>query len=111
MSGRQLAGRLGVSQQRVSALERAEVEGSVTIASLRQAADALGCDLAYVLVPRVPLERQALDRARDLARREAESLDATMALENQHVESSRVAEWVDQRAEELLDSPSLWDRL
>jgi len=52
VSGPQLAFRLGVSKQRISALEKAEIEGGASLNSIRQAADALDCDLVYALVPR-----------------------------------------------------------
>ena len=54
MTTGQYAKRLGVSQPRVAALERAEADGVVTLKSLRQAAEALDCDFVYALVPRKP---------------------------------------------------------
>jgi len=52
INGPQLARRLGVSKQRISVLEKAEIEGGASLNSIRQAADALNCDLVYALVPR-----------------------------------------------------------
>src|SRR5258708_6275127 len=52
MTTAQLARRLGVTKQRVGVLERAEAEGKLTLASLKRAAQALGCDLVYAIVPR-----------------------------------------------------------
>jgi predicted DNA-binding mobile mystery protein A len=83
MQTRQLAARLGVSPQAVSAIERSEREGSITLASLRKAADALGCDVVLAVVPRVPLvtmySHQVVTKAGVLS---ASVLD-TMALEAQ----------------------------
>ncbi|CAN5459406.1 mobile mystery protein A [soil metagenome] len=110
MSGRQLGDRLGVSQQRVSAMERAEIDGSLTLASLRGAADALGCDVAYVLVPRRRLGETVKARATELAESEARALADTMALEDQSVEDRRMQQWIDGRADELSRSRRLWDR-
>src|SRR5659263_218073 len=56
MSGVQFANRLGVSAPRVAILEKAEITGGVTIRSMRQAADALGCMFVYALVPRTSLK-------------------------------------------------------
>ena len=43
MTSSQLANRMKVSQSRISELERAEVEGRLTLDSLERAAAALGC--------------------------------------------------------------------
>src|SRR5580658_7650966 len=69
MSSAELATRLGVSQQAVADLERSEAQDTIKLETLRRAADALDCDLAYVLVPRIPLE----DEVRAQARRKAQA--------------------------------------
>jgi predicted DNA-binding mobile mystery protein A len=67
MAQTQLAHRLGVKRQSLDQLERNEVTGAATLATLQRAAEALGCDLQYVLIPRQPLDRmiehQSLRRA------------------------------------------------
>lgn len=68
MTAAQLAKRLGVSQQRALVIEQAETSGSITLASLARAADALDCELIYAVVPRTSLERLVEDRAARLAR-------------------------------------------
>jgi len=52
MPAAQLAARLNLSRNRVSVLERREVEGEITINQLRDLADKLGCELTYALVPK-----------------------------------------------------------
>jgi transcriptional regulator with XRE-family HTH domain len=47
-----LAKRLGNSPPAVRSFEQAEAEDRITLASLRRAAAAMGCDVIYVLVPR-----------------------------------------------------------
>ena len=64
MSVTDFARRLGVSRQRVSQIEAAEVEGSATLVTLRRAAEALGCTLVYALVPNESLEQIVRRRAR-----------------------------------------------
>src|SRR5450755_849942 len=56
MSTTELAARMGISQSRIPELERGEVAGSVKLDTLGRAANALDCDLVYVLVPRTTLE-------------------------------------------------------
>ena len=83
MAATQLAGRLGVAPSTVIRLERSEAEDTISLASLRRAAEALDCELHYALVPRRPLA-EALDaRAAELARRQMAAVSHTMALEAQ----------------------------
>jgi predicted DNA-binding mobile mystery protein A len=79
----QLAKRLGVAQTRVSRMERGEVENTLTLKSLRQAAEALNCTLVYALVPNEPLEQMVRQRACVIADRKLARTHHTMKLENQ----------------------------
>lgn len=83
MSTGQLAQRLSVRQPRALQLEKGEVQETITLASLRKAADALGCDLIYALVPRQRLEDTVRGRADTVARQELQRVSHSMALENQ----------------------------
>ncbi|OYW55469.1 MAG: hypothetical protein B7Z29_07925 [Hyphomicrobium sp. 12-62-95] len=83
MSQQVLANRLKVAKQRVSRLEAREITGETTLAQMREAADALGCDFVYVFVPRVPLQEFVTRRAEGLARRELAAVERTMQLEDQ----------------------------
>src|SRR5216684_5875804 len=64
MTAAQLAARMKVSQPRIADLEKAEVDGRLTLNSLERAAEALGCTLVYALVPHRSLEELVQDRAR-----------------------------------------------
>jgi transcriptional regulator with XRE-family HTH domain len=66
MQNRELAANLGVSAARVSVLERDERRGAVTLKMMQKAADALGCDFIYTLVPktRLPAQRQQSPKPR-----------------------------------------------
>jgi len=83
LSTGQLARRLGVRQPWVMQLEKGEARGTVTLASLRKAAQALDCDLVYALVPRVPLEKRVRAQASRVAARELKSVSHSMDLERQ----------------------------
>jgi transcriptional regulator with XRE-family HTH domain len=48
----ELARRLGVSPARISVLERDEARGAVTLKMMARAAEALGCEFVYALVPK-----------------------------------------------------------
>ena len=87
MSSTQLAARLGVSQPRVAALEKGEVEGTLTLQSLRKAAEALDCTLVYALVPNRPLAAMVHAQAERLAIERLATVEQTMRLEDQAVGS------------------------
>ena len=79
----QLAKRLGVSQPVISNFEKAERNNSITLKSLARLADALDCDLHYVLVPRRGLDDILMERAKAVVDREEKSLEHHMSLEGQ----------------------------
>jgi predicted DNA-binding mobile mystery protein A len=64
MTTEQLANRLGIRQPSVVAIEQSEARGTIELATLRRAAEALDCRLVYVFVPNKPLEAMVRERAR-----------------------------------------------
>lgn len=89
MTTRQLATRLGIRQPSLLALEKSEVAGTVSLNTLRRAADALECDLVYVLVPRRPLDETVKRQARALAEAEVARTSHSMRLEGQGVSARK----------------------
>ena len=110
MTTAQLGKRLGVSQPRVVAIEKAEARGATTLETLERAAHALDCRLVYVLVPRETLEATIEDRATALAKRRLESTSHTMALEAQSVDDTDQQEQIRQLAQRLAEKSgsALW---
>jgi len=111
MTTAQLAKRLGVSQPRVLAIEKAEVSGSIKLESLERAARALDCRLVYALVPRNSLESLAENRARELAKKRLRATSHSMALEDQRVDEADEKEHLKRLVQKLLDQPgsALWE--
>jgi predicted DNA-binding mobile mystery protein A len=83
MTARQLARRMGVGLSRIPVIEEAEVTGSTTLKTMRQAAAAMNCAFVYAFVPIEPLDDMLRDRATQKARTDVARLDHTMRLENQ----------------------------
>lgn len=111
MTTSQLADRLEVTQSTASRLEKSEQEGSITIASLTRAANALGCDLVYVLLPRDgTLEETIRKRAEKVADEELRPIAHSMALEAQSVSPKELQEAKRRLSERLLLHGS-WSRL
>ena len=110
MTMAQLGRRLRVSAPAVAALEARENRGSISLSKLRDAADALGCDLVIAFVPRVPLEEMVRRQAEAKAHMEHGRLLHTMKLEAQDEGISRAPEieraidsWTAKRAARLWD--------
>ncbi len=108
MSTRDMAARLGITSMAISKLESSERAGTIGLDTLTRAADALGCDVIYTLVPRVPLEQQVHLRADAVARAELGPVATTMALENQSVDTQTTQSLVEDRIAQLIDSRGLW---
>lgn len=85
MTAKQLAGRMGVAQPRITEIEKGEISGHITINSLERAAEALGCRLVYVLIPEETLVNRVKDRAEACADRRLDEVSQTMSLEGQSV--------------------------
>jgi predicted DNA-binding mobile mystery protein A len=106
MSAAALAKRLGTTAGAVTRLEQSEAADRIRLDTLRRAADALGCDLVYLLVPRRPLTATVRDRARELARWQVAAVEQTMRLEDQATGEAREIE--DQLTGQLLERGDLW---
>lgn len=111
MTTKQLALRLGVSQPRITQLEQAEKDGSITLSSLQRAANALDCQLVYALVPRRPLSELIEERAATRAKRIMEATSHSMALEDQRPDADSERAQLEQLISELINSAgsSLWE--
>lgn len=111
MSSPQLAKRLGVSKSQASQMERMEVEDRITLKQLRRAADALDCDVVYMLVPRKPLAEIVHERAELKARKLVSRADEQMKLEAQQLNDEQLNKQVAMETERLVrEMPrDLWE--
>jgi predicted DNA-binding mobile mystery protein A len=78
-----LAKKLGVVPSTILRLEASESDDTITLGSLRRAAEALDCELQYALVPRQSIAETLKAQAGKVARERMAALDHTMALEAQ----------------------------
>lgn len=111
MTYAQLARRLGVSPQTVQASERSEARGAITLNRLRAAADAMNCDLVYMLVPRTTLDAFVNGEALRVAEVEVGRVAHSMALEAQSGRASERQLMVRERASDLVRKAikRIWD--
>jgi len=108
MTTEQLAKRLGIRQPSVVAIEQSEARGTIELATLRRAAEALDCRLVYVFVPNKPLEAMVRERARMFSQRRRAPVEHSMLLEDQAVPEKDA----DQRLDEIVRETNprmFWD--
>lgn len=111
MTVRQLGARMGKSHSTVVALEKGEIAGTVTLAGMRKAAEALDCTLHYVLVPNRPLASLVRDRAACLAQMQLSRIHHTMRLEDQAVVGADLAAELERLTDDYVrrGGSRLWD--
>jgi predicted DNA-binding mobile mystery protein A len=111
MTSRQLAARMALSQSTVTEMEQGEAAGTVTLNTLRQAAEALDCQLVYALVPRATLDETVRQRADLLARSQLARLHHTMRLEDQALRSEELAAELERLTDAVLNAKAsrLWE--
>jgi predicted DNA-binding mobile mystery protein A len=110
MTGRDFARRLGIGPSSAKRLEQSEAKRSVTLASLDRAAEALGCRVAYVLIPDRPLEETVRDRAAAAVERLHAPVAHSMALEDQASDQPSTNDRREIMIDELISNldPDLW---
>ena len=111
MSGRQLAKRLGVNQQRVARIEQDEAHGRLTINTMQKAAEALNCEFVYGIVPSESLDKIVKKQARKLAAKRISRSNQMMRLEEQELSDEQKRQMLEELTEEIMETmpKSLWD--
>ncbi|GAB57021.1 transcriptional regulator, XRE family [Glaciecola punicea ACAM 611] len=110
MSGAQLASKLNLSRNRISVLERREVDGDITIKQLTEIAHQLGCDLTYALVPKKDINQALEERAEQLAKMRLATNSQNMLLESQSLTPQKKAFLIEELKKEFLQAGgrALW---
>jgi predicted DNA-binding mobile mystery protein A len=110
MSMRAFSGRIGFKEPAsVKELERNERRGTITLDTLKRAAQALDAEFVYALVPRRSLRETVAARALALARQRIAPVAKSMALEEQALTKAQIDRQVEELARELERKPGmLW---
>ncbi|MCB9247031.1 MAG: mobile mystery protein A [Flavobacteriales bacterium] len=112
MSMQQFADKLSITRQSARGIEIREREGSITLKSLREAAEALDMQLVYGLVPKDGSIDALIDRkARELATQIVSRTSISMKLEDQENSKERLQRAIEEMVIALKnDLPKiLWD--
>ena len=112
MSVEQFASRLGLTRGRINQLENAEVHNAVTLRTLKEAANALGCELIYAIVPKgnSSLEDIIKTQAKQVAKERVARVAHTMSLEAQSVDANALKTQQDELTKSLIEhlNKKLW---
>ena len=106
MSAADLAVRMGISGASVRSLEEKETTGGIRLSSLRRAAEAMDCTLAYAFIPNTSLDSTVRGQARRVLDEQMGRVRQTMALEAQ--ESDMPSSAIDAQLQTIIDSARLW---
>jgi predicted DNA-binding mobile mystery protein A len=111
MSGAQLARKMGLTRARIAQAEQAELSGGATLKSMQATASAMGCRFVYAIVPEKSVEDLIAAQARKKALALVTTASTHMALEDQVLPSSRIAQEVERIARELAQEmpPDFWE--
>ena len=112
MTGRQLAARLGVNQQRVARIEKDEVLGKVTLATMHEAAEAMDCLFIYGIVAKDNLDLIVKQQAAKVAHKRMSRSNQLMRLEKQELDAEEKNRATETLIEDIVDKMprSLWDQ-
>lgn len=103
----ELAGLLSLSKASVAQAERREVDGEVSITTLKKMAEAMDCELVYAFVPRKDLKTFIHDKASEKARKSLKTAGQHMKLENQKVEGDE-KERIERLAKKFIEKGEIW---
>lgn len=112
MSLRQLGGRLGVTPQNLKQLEEREANGTITLKTLSEVANAMDMRLVYGFISKhESLEEMIEKRASELAKEIVMRTNMTMTLEDQQNSKERIQQAIKEKTIELkYQVPKfLWD--
>lgn len=112
MSSRQLGNKLSITRQGALDMERREKDGSITLNTLRQTADALDMHLVYGFVPKDgSLDAWIERKARELATAIVMRASQTMKLEDQENSGIRIQKAIEEKASAFKNElpKILWD--
>jgi len=112
MSLRQLGNRMSFSAQNIKQIEEREVNGTISINSLREVAKAMDMQLVYGFVSKhESLEQMIEKRAKELANEIVMRTNNTMTLEDQQNSKERIEKAIEQKTNEIKSEipKYLWD--
>lgn len=97
----------GVATPTIAQAERREIEGKLTLETLRRTAEAMNCDFKYMFVPKSDMNEFIENKAYEKAKRIVASADLHMSLEDQKVKS-KIEERILKLQKKLISEGKVW---
>jgi len=98
---------LSLTPANVAQAEKREIDGKVSLSTLRKMAEAMDCELVYSFVPKKELGSLIQDKAIEKARKILQRADLHMKLEDQKVTTDE-NERVKRLAKKLIEKGDIW---
>lgn len=103
----ELAKLVSISPVTLAQAERREIEGKVSLSTLRKIAEAMECELIYSFVPKKDMKTLIHDKAFEKAAKTLGIADLHMKLENQKVEGDEL-ERIERLAKKFIEKGDIW---
>jgi predicted DNA-binding mobile mystery protein A len=103
----ELAKLTSLSTATVAQAERREMEGQVSLSTLKKMAEAMDCELVYAFVPKKDLRTMIHDKAFEKAAKALNIADLHMKLEDQKV-SGDEKERIERLAKKFIEKGDIW---
>ena len=110
MSPSELARALGVAQSSLTRLELSEIRGTISLQSLKRAAEMLGCDVVYAFVPRQPLDEMVREQAMSVLEQAGHNQRAAKRVAAGQLSQKSADRILESRIQQLLREPKFWSR-
>lgn len=103
----QLGKRMGKSAQAIREIQKREEEGSISLNSLKETANAMGMQVVYAIIPKTSasLEEYVQKLAEEKATEIVSRTHHTMLLEDQQTNEQRIRKSISEIAEEYMNEP------
>ncbi len=108
MPAKLIMDKAGIKTSELYRIEKAELEGTLTINKLKETANAMGCDFYYAVVPRGEINSLIENKARRHAVKLLHSANVQMQLEDQATSLEQIELQVDKVSEQLIKEMPDW---
>ncbi|MFT4929353.1 MAG: putative DNA-binding mobile mystery protein A [Phenylobacterium sp.] len=108
MPSKVIMARAGITKSELYRIERAEVNGTLTLNKLKATANAIGCELHYAVVPKHSIQSMLEQRAYQHARQLVSQANTHMQLEAQGVADEHCELQIQLVAKDLIAEMPSW---
>ena len=98
----------GIKKSELYRIEKAEIEGTLTLNKLRDTAHAMGCELHYAVVPKSDINTMIQEKARRHAIKLLRNASVHMQLEDQGTTMEQIELQIDEVANKLVKEMPDW---